>query len=163
MDKNLLELMNIMREELNLYRMLIDQLQKKTDFIIEGNAAALIQSSEEESSIAVRIRACENQFLSLCKCISEEAGIALEEFSLTHLMAKLEHSMAHQLRQVAVTFSGLVSQVKQLNQRNMVLLATQLNYSNAVAQIIYRSATCYESSGAQSAPDNVASQISRQV
>lgn len=163
MEKKLLQLITVMREELGLYRALVNQLQKKTDLIVEGDSAAIVKSSEEERLLAEKIRSREDAFMGLCKAISEELGVSFVDFNLSKMIERLDHTFAHQLNVLSGMLDDAVSQVKKVTERNAILLMHHLSYVNMTAQLIFSRAAFYQSSGALSAPEAVTSHVSRRA
>jgi uncharacterized HAD superfamily protein len=163
MEKDLLQLIRIIREELDLYKNLVEKLRKKTDIIVEGNMSEIIKSTGEEEAVVLKIRMLENELITLCGSIATQLGIPFEGFTLSGLADKVAHGFAHQLRVFSDAFSELISEIRKANRRNMILLNNYFHYANVMTSMIYDATTSYENSGILSPLKPAASSISQQA
>jgi hypothetical protein len=82
MDEQVAALMNLVREEISLYRDLIDHARKKTAVLIRGPLEAILESNKIDETFNVKLRMLENEVGRLCQQLSSALHIAREEFTL---------------------------------------------------------------------------------
>lgn len=126
MDERILSLLDIIREEIRIYRDLVEHVRRKTVLLATGRIEAVLEFAEAEAGFNSRLRALENQMVNLCQELSRALEIPCAEFSLQRLAETVEKSLAQEIRSQVVLFRNIVGQLKAVSQRNMRLLERSL-------------------------------------
>lgn len=132
MDDRISNLLEIIRDEISLYRELMEHARRKTAILVQGRLEAILESSRVEESFNIKLRSLEVEMSRLCRDLSESFRIPREEFTLVKLADNLERSIALEIRAQATLFRNLVRQLKAVSQRNVTLIEKPLRYSRGL-------------------------------
>ena len=147
MNELVTALLNIVREEIALYRDLIEHARKKTAILVRGPLEAILESNKIDETFNVKLRLLENEMMRLCQQLCQALHITREEFTLLKLAEGAEQSVAAEIRAQSMLFKHLVAQLKSVNQRNRKLVENSLHYSHGLLDFISDSTSSYQSSG----------------
>jgi hypothetical protein len=147
MEEQINALMNLVREEIALYRELIAHARKKTALLVRGSLEAILESNKIDETFNIKLRMLEDEVARTCEQLSSMLHIAREEFTLLKLADGLEHSVAAEIRSQSLLFKNLVAQLKGVNQRNHKLVESSLHYSRGLLDFIANATSSYESNG----------------
>jgi hypothetical protein len=147
MNEQVAALMNLVREEIALYRDLIDHARRKTALLIRGPLEAILESNKIDDTFNVKLRMLENEVGRLCQQLSSTLHITGEEFTLLKLADGLEPSVASEIRSQTLLFKNLVEQLKGINQRNRRLVESSLHYSRGLLDFIANATSSYQRNG----------------
>jgi hypothetical protein len=126
------ELLGIIREEIHLYRDLIEHARRKTALLVQGRVEAILESNRIEEAFNAKLRGLETEMFRLCRDLGETLKIPREEFTLMKLADSLEQSLALEIKSQTILFRNIVKQLKSVNQRNMRLLERSIRYSQGL-------------------------------
>jgi hypothetical protein len=141
------DLLGIVREEINLYRDLMEHARRKTALLVQGRVDAILESNKIEEMYSARLRTLESAMACLCSDLSKFFGIPREEFTLMKLADSLEQSLALEIRSQAALFGNIVKQLKSINQRNRMLVEKSLRYSEGLLAIFSNATSSYQPTG----------------
>ncbi len=147
MDEQVAALMNIIREEIALYRDLIEHARRKTAILVRGPLEAILESNKIDETFNVKLRMLEQEVARLCQQLCSSLQIAHEEFTLLKLAEGVEQSVAKEIRSQSLLFRNLVEQLKGINQRNRKLVESSLRYSRGMLDYIANATSSYQSNG----------------
>jgi hypothetical protein len=147
MDDRISDLLEIIRDEISLYRDLIEHARRKTALLVQGGVEAILESNKAEETFNLKLRTLETQMKRLCKDLSQSFRIPCEEFTLMMLADNLEQSLAREIRAQTTLFRNMVSQLKSITQRNMRLIEKSLHYSRGLLALISNASGSYRSTG----------------
>jgi len=147
MDDRVSDLLGIVREEIHLYRDLIEHARRKTALLVQGRADAILESNRSEEIFNVKLRELEAEMARLCQDLGRSLRIPREEFTLMKLAENLENSLALELRAQTTLFRNIVKQLKSVNQRNMRLIEKSLHYSKGLLALIANVSGSYQQTG----------------
>ncbi len=147
MDDRISDLLGIVREEINLYRDLIEHARRKTALLVQGRVDAIQESNKSEESFNIKLRSLEREMGRLCSELAEAFRIPREEFTLTKLADSLEQSLALELRIQTTLFRNIVIQLKSVTQRNMRLIERSIHYSRGLLSLISNASGAYRKTG----------------
>ena len=82
MEKHLSALLGIIREEIELYRGLIEHARRKTALLIQGSAEELLESNKVEETFNIKLRILESEMARLCRELAQVFNIPRAEFTL---------------------------------------------------------------------------------
>ena len=141
MDDQISDLLGIMREEIHLYRDLIEHARQKTALLVQGRVEAILESNKTEEAFNARLRDLEAEMARLCRDLGRAFGIPREEFTLMKLADSLEQSLALEIKSQTALFRNIVKQLKSVNQRNMRLIEKSIRYSGGLLALYFQ---CHE-------------------
>jgi hypothetical protein len=147
MDEQVAELMNVVREEIALYRDLIEHARKKTALLVRGPLEAILESNKVDETFNSKLRTLEQEIARLCQQLCSALQIAREEFTLLKLAEGMEQSVAREIRSQTMLFRNLVGQLKEINQRNRKLVEGSLHYSRGMLNFFANATSSYQSNG----------------
>jgi hypothetical protein len=147
MKEQISALLNIMREEIGLYRDLIAHARGKTALLVRGSLEALQESNKTDETFNVKLRILENEMVRISRQLSQALQIAEEDFTILKLADTQEQAVAEELRMQSTLFRNLVEQLKGVNQRNRKLVENSLHYSRGLLDLISNATGSYQSNG----------------
>jgi hypothetical protein len=147
MSDQISELLGIVRDEIRLYRDLIEHARHKTALLVQGRVEAILESNKREETFNDGLRTLESEMVRLCRDLGRAFKIPREEFTLMKLAENLEQSFALEIRSQAALFRNIVEQLKSVNQRNMRLIEHSVRYSGGLLALIANATGSYQPSG----------------
>jgi hypothetical protein len=141
------DLLGIVREEINLYRDLVEHARRKTALLVQGSVDAILESNKIEESFNSKLRALEMEMARLCQELSRTFQIPREEFTLMKLAESIEQPRALEIRSQTTLFRNIVRQLKSVNQRNRTLIEKSLHYSRGLLAIFSNASGSYRQNG----------------
>ena len=122
MDDRILNLLDIIREEIHLYRDLMEHTRRKTALLARGRIDSIAEINDAETKFNTRLRALEDEMMRLCHGLCQAFRIPIEEFTLMRLADSVEQSLALEIRSQTALFRNIVRQLKSVSQRNIRLI-----------------------------------------
>jgi hypothetical protein len=147
MSDQISELLGIVRDEIRLYRDLIEHARRKTALLVQGRVEAILESNKTEEAFNTKLRALESEMVCLCRDLGQAFRIPREEFTLMKLADSLEQSLALEIQSQAALFRNIVKQLKSVNQRNMRLIERSVRYSGGILALISNATRSYQPTG----------------
>jgi len=147
MDDRISELLRIIRDEINIYRDLIEHARRKTALLVQGRVEAILESNKIDETFNVKLRSLEAEMTRLCHDLSRSFRIPREEFTLMKLADSLEQSLAQEIRTQTTLFRNIVKQLKSVSQRNMRLIEKSVHYSRGLLALISNATGSYRHTG----------------
>jgi hypothetical protein len=95
MDDRVSDLLGIVREEINLYRELIEHARRKTALLIQGRVEAILESNKIEEAFNLKLHTLEMEMGRLCHDLSKSFRIPREEFTLIRLADNGNQNPSH--------------------------------------------------------------------
>jgi hypothetical protein len=147
MDNHVSELLGIIREEVRLYRDLIEHARRKTALLVQGSVPAILESNKIEETFNIQLRMLENEMARLCLHLCQAFNIPREEFTLLKLAEGFEQPVAEEIKSQTGLFKNLIDQLKSVNQRNMKLVESSLSYSRGLLDLLANATSSYQGTG----------------
>jgi flagellar biosynthesis/type III secretory pathway chaperone len=147
MEDRISDLLGIIRDEISLYRDLIEHARRKTALLVQGRVEAILESNKIEEAFNAKLRALEKEMARLCSDLSQSFRIPREEFTLIRLADSLEQSLALEIKTQTTLFRNIVRQLKSVNQRNMRLIERSIHYSRGLLSLIANASGSYRPTG----------------
>lgn len=141
------DLLGTIREEINLYREIVENARHKTALLVQGNLDAILESNKIEETFNSSSRILQLERKRLCDDLSRIFRIPCEEFTLVKLADHLEESLAQELRSQANLFSDILKQLKLISRRNMKLAEKSIQYSRGLLELISNASGAYRPNG----------------
>ncbi len=104
MDDRIRNLLQIIGQEIMLYRDLTEHARKKAALLFAGKAEAVREHKIIEERFNRRLRNLENEMVHLVRDLCRTFGIPHEEFTLLKLADNLEQSLALEIRRRTALF-----------------------------------------------------------
>jgi hypothetical protein len=146
-DNRISDILGIIREEINLYRDLMEHARRKTALLVQGGVEAILESNKTEEAFNSRLRSLEAEMARLCQELCVMFRIPREEFTLMKLADRLEQSLALEIRSQTTLFRNIVKQLKSVTQRNMRLIQRSLHYSKGLLDLVSNATSSYQQTG----------------
>jgi hypothetical protein len=147
MEDRISDLLGIVREEIQLYRDLVEHAREKTSLLVQGRVDAILESNKIGEELLFQLQGMEMKRVSLCNDFILAFGIPREEFTLNKLAERLELPHALEIRTQIKLFQNVAKQLKNIGMRNQKLTDQALNYSKGMMMVIANASGAYQSSG----------------
>jgi hypothetical protein len=147
MEKRISALLGIIREEITLYRDLVELVRRKTALLVQGRAEELLESNKIEETFNMKLRFLETEMARLCSELAQAFDIPRAEFTLLKLAEGTDPSVAAEIRSQTCLFRNLIDQLKAVNQRNARLVESSLRYSRGLLDLISNATSSYQGTG----------------
>ena len=147
MDKLLSDVLRILREEIGLYRDLIEHARHKTALLVQGSVDDILESNKAEETCSLKLRILENEMSRLCRELCQMAKIPYEEFTLLRLSDRVSQTVAAEIKVQTTLFRNLVGELKSVSRRNTRLVESSLRYSRGLLGLLYGSTGAYQPDG----------------
>jgi hypothetical protein len=147
METRISELLKLIREEISLYRDLIEHSRRKTALLVQGSVTALLESNKAEETFNIKLRMLEEEMRRLCLEFAQTLSVPREEFTLLKLAEGFEPPVAQEIRSLTNLFRNLVDQLKSVNQRNMRLVESSMRYSRGLLDFLANATSSYQMTG----------------
>ena len=141
------DLLGIVREEISLYRDLMEHARRKTSLLVQGRVDAILESNKIEEAFNAKLRELEMEMVRVCRDLGQALRIPLEELTLMKLADNLEQSLALEIKSQTTLFRNIVKQLKSVNQRNMRLIERSIRYSEGLLALFSNATGSYQSTG----------------
>jgi len=115
---------NILTEQINNYRLLLELLQRERECLINLNAIEVENLSKEKDTIVLKLRLLEEERIRLINKFSADKGIK-EKVSLQRLHELTEDEDFHTMR---LQLISLMQSIQELNAFNTILIDRSLRF-----------------------------------
>ncbi len=157
------DLLGVVREEITLYRDLVEHARQKTALLIKGSVEAILESNKVEDALCARLRSLEIEMARLCSHFADVFRISREEFTLRKLADRVDPSLAPEIRSQADLFRHLVRQLRSITQCNRKLIDHSLHYSRGLLAVFSNASGAYRPNGLFAEIPSVQPTFSRQA
>ncbi len=147
MESRLSDLLRIVREEIDIYRDLIEHARRKTALLVQGRLDAILESNKIEETFNIKLRILETEMARLCCDLCNAFRIPREEFTLLKLADGVEQPVAAEIKSQTNLFRNLIAQLKSVNQRNMRLVENSIHYSRGLLDFVSNATSSYQKTG----------------
>jgi flagellar biosynthesis/type III secretory pathway chaperone len=126
-------LLKILKQEVSLYKEIIEILQKEREAIISRSPNALLGTNQDKETLLAELESLEEGRQLWVKKLAEELNFSSPKITLSLLAEKLKDPWASQLKSYQQHLSSLINTAVKLNQDNARLLH---HSCNAVKQLL---------------------------
>ncbi len=147
MENRVSALLSLVREEIGIYRDLIEHARRKTAILVRGRAEELLESNKVEETFNIKLKFLETEVRRLCSELAQVFNIPCGEFTLLKLAEGSERSIADEIKMQSGLFRNLIDQLKSVNQRNMKLIESSKRYSRGLLDFISNATSSYQGTG----------------
>ncbi len=163
MDKLLLDVLRILREEAGLYRELIEHARHKTALLVRGYVDDILESNKAEETFNLKLRILENEMSRLCRELCQMFSIPHHEFTLMRLADGLSQPIAAEIKAHAILFKHLIDELKSVTYRNRRLIESSVRYSRGLLDLLCGSTGSYQHDGSLRHAPPVQTTLSRRA
>ncbi len=136
MDNNIHALLQILNEELKIYNELLSLSKNKTDIIIKGKVTELDTMVKREQELIVELGDLESQREAAVDKLSQQLDINPSEITMSELVNRLGPVQAQELRKYQLNLTGILGELKELNDTNSKLIKNSLEFINFSVNIM---------------------------
>jgi len=130
MEKNMIEITNILKEETCLFEKMCTLEKSKTEAIIEHNARLLETISHEQEDILGRISALENDRMRKMEDYKKHRHIRTSSFTLKDMAEVLDGSTATNMLTIGRNLKDVMIRLSRIQDTNRVLISDNMEYYN---------------------------------
>ncbi|ABP67253.2 hypothetical protein Csac_1663 [Caldicellulosiruptor saccharolyticus DSM 8903] len=148
MNQDVNSIIEILEKEHNILKEILELCHSKTKFIVENNISALIGQATIEKQKAEEINKLEDLRQGLIAKISN--GKSIEITSLDNLVEFCEGKQKQKLIDIKNSISKVVSEIKRVNDLNLRLIQSSLEYIDFMTNLIssyFTDDTTYQKDG----------------
>ncbi|HHZ16943.1 MAG TPA: flagellar protein FlgN [Peptococcaceae bacterium] len=128
-------LTEILSEQKKLYERLLELSRQKQKHLIKNNLGALEEIVAQEEGLVLQVSKLEEGRVACFSCLAGEYGLNAESTLLEFLQHVAEHHRA-QLKKLHEDLSGVLLDLRQLNQENTALLEQSLQFVNFTMDVL---------------------------
>lgn len=147
MEPVISDILKIVREEVSLYRDLIEHVRRKSALLVQGRVDAIMESNKVEENFSLKLRSLEAEIRRLCSELCHKLQIPREEFTLLKLAERADRTVAVEIESQTTLFKNLVDQLKAVNRRNTRLIESSVRYSRGMLDMISNATSSYQGTG----------------
>lgn len=163
MDISLTHFLRILRDEIDLYRDLVEHARRKTALLVAGRLEPILESNKIDETFNIKLRLLENELERLTQDLCRQRCLPREEFTLVKLAEGVEQSASVEIRSQANLFRNLCEQLRGVNRRNSKLIESSLRFSRGLADYISNATGSYQGTGLFKPLSAIQPTISRQA
>ena len=147
MERWISDILRIVREEIAIYRDLVEHARRKTALLVRGQVDEILESNKIEETFNIKLRILENEMVRLCSDLCKALKIPREEFTLLKLADGVEQPLAAEIKFQTNLFRHIIDQLKSVNQRNRRLVESSIHYSRGLLDFLSNFTTSYQETG----------------
>jgi len=117
-------LLNILEEQLNVYKTLLDLLKKERVCLVDINAEKVEEISKEKDTVVMRLRLLEEERIRLMKKYAEDNGI----IDTINLESMARHTGDSRFSILRSQMLSLLQGIDEMNKFNGILLDRSIKY-----------------------------------
>ena len=122
------DLVEILKEEIQLYRTLIDLLQQEQKSLIQTEMETLEELLKKKETLFLQIKLQEECRMTLIQKISSDLQLEEKEIILSRLIEVCDNPCSSELKQCQHELKGLVASVTDLTEMNARLIGGSLEF-----------------------------------
>jgi flagellar biosynthesis/type III secretory pathway chaperone len=163
MHDRISELLGIVREEIEITRDLLENARQKTKLLIDGRVEAILEANKTDETLSHTLQFLERRLVRLGQELVPSSGITRETFTLTQLADLLGNPLAREIRNQAAILRNIMTHLQSINERNMRLIDSSLNYSKGMLALLSNASGSYKKSGSFDTVPTVTPAFSQRV
>lgn len=129
------ELNEVLLEELNVYKEMLEVTNKKTEVITAGHVKDLDKITQLENTIIINIGKLEDKREKVVENIRKQLGLQ-EELNMTNIMEHLDKQAANDIEIIKSQLLDTLNKLKEKNQLNNVLIQDSLEFINLNIELL---------------------------
>lgn len=130
MEKYSSGLLDILKNQKNLYRQLLSLSLEKRSVLIKGNIAELERITKEEETLIIQVGRLEEQRQALHNALANHFALSPVELSISRLIDRIEEPLKTRFAAVFDDINEIIGQIVEANNNNTDLINSSLEYVN---------------------------------
>lgn len=135
-DQAVLELIDILEKQRELYKKLLEIAKAKQPVLVKGNLAKLEEFIKQEEQIVVQVGKLEEQRSRVHQALANHFHFPEPEITLSEIAAKVSAELSNKLSQVGDGLKDILNELKDVNNLNSVLIKQSLDYIEFTVNLI---------------------------
>lgn len=135
-DQAVLELIDILDRQRELYRKLLEIAKAKQPVLVKGDLAALEKFTKQEEQIVVQVGKLEEQRSRVHQALANHFHVPEAEITLSELVSRVGTEVSDRLSQVGDGLKNILSELKDVNSLNSELVKQSLDYIEFTVNLI---------------------------
>ncbi len=127
MGESTQNLINVLEDQIKVYRHLLEIVRKEKDILISANLDDLNENNKSKEAMLLKIRALEAQRLAAAADLGNTLNIGAAQPRLLELAKHLPEAEGDKLRNIHSVLELLLRRVQEYNRGNEVLVQSALN------------------------------------
>ena len=123
-------LVDILREQVEKYRALLEYSKKKQKILIANDIKTLEEILKEERKLIMQLTSLEHDRMLIVEKLSQAMEIDLADLKLTEIADKAPEPFAEELRNIYAELNDLIGELDRLNRENSELVEQALKIVN---------------------------------
>jgi len=123
-------LLDILKNQKNLYRQLLSLSLEKRSVLIKGNIAELERITKEEETLIIQVGRLEEQRQALHNALANHFALSPVELSISRLIDRIEEPLKTRFAAVFDDINEIIGQIVEANNNNTDLINSSLEYVN---------------------------------
>lgn len=159
-------LIEILEEQIKVYRHLLDVVRKEKDILIAANLDDLTENNRAKEAMLIKIRALETDRIRLAKEVHTALGMSGDEPRLLDMAVRLNETHGEKLRSLHSVLDLLLRRVQDYNRQNETLVQSALNTITGAMNVIkgaLEDKPTYQKKGEVSGAPSAGKLVSREV
>ncbi len=156
------QLIQILDEQIRVYRHLLEIVRKENEILISANLDDLNENNKSKEAMLIKIRSLENDRISLAKAVGESLGLEDSAPRLIEIARHVQDEKAEKLRNMHSVLELLLKRVQEHNKKNEVLVQSALaNITGAMNNLksVLEDKKTYKRKGDLGKSPNIAGQL----
>lgn len=129
-EQEIRELLGLLRDELELHKVLLDLSKRKQRVLLDGSLEELVRITETEQALILQVALLNGKLERLHQSLGEEFGTSTGELTLSRLVELVGEPQASELARLRASILGVTQEMNQVNQINGALIRHILAYIN---------------------------------
>lgn len=125
-EKILDQLLNSIRQETELYQLMLATIDKEKDAAIQSDLNSLNESEIEKENLLTKIQRVEEQRCLLVRKLSEKLAYSHQDLTMTKIAQMVDEPFAGRLVQASADLKTMLNTLREANQQNKLLFEHSL-------------------------------------
>ncbi len=121
-------LLEILQEEIQIYRSLVDLLQEEQEGLIQAKIDSIEEVEKKKENVLLKIRLLEESRIGLIQKIRSSCGLSEDEMTLGRIIQVADQRYKKDLGRCQADLRELVTTVSNLSRMNQRLVGHSLDY-----------------------------------
>ena len=127
-DQTVLELINILDRQRELYRKLLEIAKNKQPVLVKGDLAAIERFTKQEEKFVVGVGKLEEQRSRVHQALANHFHVPEAEMTLGDIALRVGAELGDKLTQVGDCLKDILNELKDVNNLNNILIKQSLDF-----------------------------------
>ena len=136
MDSTMLQLVELVQKEVEMFQALLDLMESEQKALIVQDVAEIEKTVSSQREVAVNAVALERARTKLVAELSQELGETASELTLKSLIDRIEGEHSNHLGEMRETLIAMHEKIQNANKQNALLIKQSMKYVDKSLQIL---------------------------